>query len=115
VVLKIAYGHSVTSVDDEYVRLADLAAERTAKYNTAGSVLVDMIPARTNCRTSFTRLASHYNFSVRYIPTWLPGAGFKREAISISEDVNAMLTAPFEMVKSQMASWTCTTSPCSSK
>jgi hypothetical protein len=40
--------------------------------------------------------------SVKYIPTWFPGAGFKREAISISKDVEAMLTAPFEMVKNQM-------------
>ena len=40
--------------------------------------------------------------TVRYIPSWFPGAEFKRKAIEWREDSVAMLEEPFEMVKQKI-------------
>ena len=39
---------------------------------------------------------------VRHIPTWMPGAGFKRNALALRPSVDQMLSAPFEAVKRDM-------------
>lgn len=45
-IMKIAYGHSVTSLDDQYIHLAEQAARKTVELGGAGSMLVDFFPFR---------------------------------------------------------------------
>ena len=42
---------------------------------------------------------------LKYIPTWFPGASFKRKALEWRQMNRAMLNLPFEMVKQRMVSW----------
>jgi hypothetical protein len=44
--MKIAYGHTVQSTDELYVRLAEEAGMDTVTSGSPGSVLVDFFPAR---------------------------------------------------------------------
>ena len=44
--MKIAYGHTVHSTDDLYVRLAEEAGTDTVTSGSPGSILVDFFPAR---------------------------------------------------------------------
>lgn len=39
---------------------------------------------------------------VKYLPTWLPGMGFKRDALIAAEDVQEAVNAPFDFVKSEL-------------
>lgn len=41
----IAYGHSVTSLDDKYIQLAERATRETVEIGSPGSMLVDFFPA----------------------------------------------------------------------
>ena len=41
---------------------------------------------------------------VKNLPTWMPGAGFKREAFRIRGLVRAMIDTPYDMVRSAMVS-----------
>lgn len=41
---------------------------------------------------------------MKYVPTWLPGAGFKRQALKWRRSVRAMLDLPFRMVQERMVS-----------
>lgn len=36
------------------------------------------------------------------LPVWMPGAGFKREALRVRGMVQAMMDAPYEMVRGAM-------------
>ena len=36
---------------------------------------------------------------VRHIPSWMPGAGFKRHALKTRKAVQEMINVPYEMVK----------------
>jgi len=87
-IMKIAYGHTVRSTDDLYVRLAEEAGTDTVTSGSPGSVLVDFFPA------------------LKHIPTWMPGAGFKRHALRTRIKVRTMYDTPYEMVRTAMAAGT---------
>ncbi|OBZ74906.1 O-methylsterigmatocystin oxidoreductase [Grifola frondosa] len=84
-VLEIAYGHRVTSLKDEYIRLAERATTATAEAGSPGSMLVDFFPF------------------LKELPAWFPGCGFKRRALDVRPHVRAFLDMPFQMVKDAMA------------
>jgi hypothetical protein len=101
-ILKLAYGHTVKSIEDQFVVTADRAASRTVEAGSPGSLIVDLFPP---CKfiIPLTPLLIHVQyFLVKHIPTWLPGAGFKRNAFSIRKDVVQMLGAPFDLVMNRM-------------
>ncbi|KAJ3794923.1 cytochrome P450 [Lentinula aff. detonsa] len=91
-IMKVTYGADVKSNDDPLVQLAHRAGSLTIQSGTPAATLVDYIPV------------------MKYIPTWAPLAGFKRNAVIVKEAVDSMFSIPYETVKSQMASGTC--SPC---
>ncbi|RXW11946.1 hypothetical protein EST38_g13909, partial [Candolleomyces aberdarensis] len=71
-ILDIAYGLDVKNKDDVYIDQAERAMAAMAIGGTASSYLVDFIP------------------SLKYLPSWLPGAQFKRDAKTWKQDASAM-------------------------
>ncbi|EGO02937.1 hypothetical protein SERLA73DRAFT_70422 [Serpula lacrymans var. lacrymans S7.3] len=90
--MQITYGHAVESIDDQYIKLADDVLDAALNYGSAGSEIVDLIPV------------------LKYLPEWMPGAGFKRRAAVVRKLVRAMMQTPFEMVKKKKSLGTC--QPC---
>ncbi|KAH8100092.1 cytochrome P450 [Cristinia sonorae] len=82
-IVDIAYGHTVTTDDDKIIDLGERGNHAFAAVGNAGSTLVDFFPV------------------LRYYPTWLPGAGFKRRATSAAKLLRAMHDVPYNMVKAQ--------------
>ncbi|KAI0742440.1 cytochrome P450 [Daedaleopsis nitida] len=87
-IMDITYGHRISSLQDKYVKLAHDATAATVLAGSPGSMLVDFFPVLKN------------------LPTWMPGAGFKREAFRIRDLVRAMMDTPYEMVRGAMAAGT---------
>ncbi|OSD03845.1 cytochrome P450 [Trametes coccinea BRFM310] len=85
-IMEITYGHRIHSLDDEYVRIARAATVETVLAGSPGSMLVDFFPV------------------LKSIPTWMPGAGFKRNAFKIRGMVRELMDSPFNMVKRAMSS-----------
>ncbi|EPS99958.1 hypothetical protein FOMPIDRAFT_1123474 [Fomitopsis schrenkii] len=85
-ILESVYGHRVTSLDDKYVAMMDRAMQATNACGPAGGGLADYLPF------------------LKYIPTWMPGAGFMRTAMRGRELVRIAHYAPFEMVRNAMKS-----------
>ncbi|PCH37258.1 cytochrome P450 [Wolfiporia cocos MD-104 SS10] len=83
-VIETAYGHTIASLDDFYVRMADKAVSATAETGAPGASLIDLFPF------------------LRYVPSWLPGAGFMRRAIKIGQLVKATNHISYENVKNEM-------------
>ncbi|THH30274.1 hypothetical protein EUX98_g3897 [Antrodiella citrinella] len=84
--LDIAYGHLVTTENDEFVRLGAEGNHAFAGVGAAGSMLVDFFPV------------------LKYYPTWMPGAAFKRRAVRAAKLLRAMHDVPYNTVKSQLIS-----------
>ncbi|KZT11800.1 cytochrome P450 monooxygenase [Laetiporus sulphureus 93-53] len=83
--LEITYGHSITDADDDYIHLVDDALKQFTEAAGGAAALVDFFP------------------SLRYLPTWMPGAGFKRKARELRAIIRKMLDVPVERVKHAMA------------
>ncbi|TFY53377.1 hypothetical protein EVJ58_g9483 [Rhodofomes roseus] len=83
--MQIAYGHSVASLDDEFVVLSERALAGTLEAATSVASLVDFFPF------------------LRYLPPWLPGAGFLTKVAEVHELVRVMIDVPYERVQASIA------------
>ncbi|KAK6987836.1 cytochrome P450 [Favolaschia claudopus] len=89
VVLKVTYGYVVKEDgNDSLVDLADKALLEFSEITRPGAFLVDLIPV------------------LRHIPSWFPGAGFKRRAERYRKSIEEMAQIPLEYVQSQMSEQT---------
>ncbi|TFY60387.1 hypothetical protein EVJ58_g5185 [Rhodofomes roseus] len=85
-ILEIGYGHTVTSVEgDEFIQLVEAGIQEVFGGSGAGSAPVDFFPV------------------LKYIPAWLPGAGFKRAALMAKEAIAATENIPYDSVKDDIA------------
>ncbi|KAM5537299.1 hypothetical protein V8D89_009029 [Ganoderma adspersum] len=87
-IMEITYGHRIDSLEDPYVKLAYEATSATVLAGSPGSMLVDFFPV------------------LKKVPAWMPGAGFKRDALRVRGMVQAMMDTPYQMVRAAMASGT---------
>ncbi|KZT03180.1 cytochrome P450 [Laetiporus sulphureus 93-53] len=88
VLMEISYGHTVTSTDDEYIRMADKAMTEISELHGLSIIVLNFLPI------------------LKHTPTWLPGAGFKREALRLKRVTFDAMNIPFEIVKTEMAAGT---------
>ncbi|KAL1741146.1 cytochrome P450 [Schizophyllum fasciatum] len=88
--LKVAYGHDVSSVDDPYVQIVDHASTLTVGIGNMYPIsnLVEFFP------------------SLKKLPMWAPLSGFKKQAEEVRQAVDKMMDIPFEDVKQQMSAGT---------
>ncbi|EJD39014.1 cytochrome P450 [Auricularia subglabra TFB-10046 SS5] len=90
-VLQLAYGYEVKSDDDHFVQLAEKSAFAFLSALQPGWV-VDTFPALMD------------------LPSWLPFTGFKRKVELWRQDAEQGLRAPWDWVKSRLASGVATPS-----
>lgn len=83
-IMKAVYGITVKDQKDPYVTEAEIALHGLAEAGTPGKFLVDMIPL------------------MLYIPSWFPGAGWKRQGERWGEVNRQVAHRPFELVKQKM-------------
>lgn len=82
--LETAYGHPVSSAEDEYMVFADSATAAVAEIGSIASTLADFVPI------------------LKYIPTWMPGAGFKRQALRARDMWAEMTRIPYQRICDDM-------------
>ena len=86
----------VTDMRDEYVQIAETAMYALSMAQIPGRFLIDFLPF------------------LRYVPSWFPGASFKRFAEHYKPIVDKMIDRPFDAVKKEMvrSSWEWHANPC---
>lgn len=82
--ISVAYGLDVAPSNDPVVTAATDGIEATMASLTPGRFLVDTIPI------------------LKYVPAWVPGAGFKRQAAKWKKLVREMIDNPFDAAKRLM-------------
>ncbi|KAI0030170.1 cytochrome P450 [Vararia minispora EC-137] len=83
IILRLAYGYRTREEGDPFVQQADMVLTQFSQTIVPGVFLVDVVPL------------------LRYLPGWLPGAGFKRLARSCYDELHKMMDEPMEWVKQQ--------------
>ncbi|KAF4616266.1 hypothetical protein D9613_008317 [Agrocybe pediades] len=85
VVMSIAYGIDVLPKDDPYITAAEQGVHPLVAAGVPGAFLVDVLPI------------------LKYVPEWVPGAGFKKKAREWRRLAQLMVEKPFEAAKKMMA------------
>ncbi|KAI2613241.1 cytochrome P450 [Hypoxylon sp. NC1633] len=86
IILKLTYGYTVDlHTFDPLVELADRTNEQFAAATVPGAWLVDVIPA------------------LRYVPEWMPGAGFKATAKEWKATLLEFVNTPMQFVHTRIA------------
>ncbi|KAI0348407.1 cytochrome P450 [Trametopsis cervina] len=80
-ILRIAYGIEVQEQDDPFIHIAEQSMQSITATLTAGSYLVDVLPF------------------LKYVPEWVPGAGFKQQAREWRHWMLRSLHEPYNEVK----------------
>ena len=97
--LYTAYGLDIHERGDDTTKTAEHALEVMDTALTPGQFLVDVIPIRT----PYTVSDLHGNLTcvavVRYLPEWLPGVHFKRQARLWKISTKKLLHSPFELAR----------------
>ncbi|KAG8738891.1 hypothetical protein FRC10_006408 [Ceratobasidium sp. 414] len=86
--LSSVYGYEVTSSGDELVKVVENAVHRISEAALAGNFYVNTI------------------VWLKYIPSWFPGAAWKRTANAWRKEIDQMVNVPFNWAKNQIASGT---------
>ena len=84
--MEICYGITVLEHNDPYVSIAKEAIEGVSAAGIPGAFLVDLFPV------------------LKYVPSWFPGAGFKRKAARWRGSIYEMLERPYHRVKRDLVS-----------
>ncbi|KAF7350121.1 Cytochrome P450 [Mycena venus] len=84
IIMSVAYGIDVLPSNDPYVSLAYEAVETLSNAGVPGKYLVDSLPI------------------LKYVPSWFPGAGFKRDAEEWTKLSQRLADAPLAETKRQM-------------
>ncbi|KAJ7164332.1 cytochrome P450 [Mycena filopes] len=84
IIMRVAYGIDVLPVDDPWVSLARAAVRPLGSAGVAGKYFVDSFPI------------------LKYVPSWFPGAGFKRDAKKWKKLSTQFADVPFAETKRQM-------------
>lgn len=108
VVLRIVYGLEVRDDDGSmrYVEIEECTSESLANEIMAGGGVwaVDMMPWRES-QSQLLMRHSHCNLfdlAVRFLPSWVPGAGFQKKATAWKKDFDELREAPFAAVKEML-------------
>lgn len=99
--LEITFGRPVKTVNDELVRLAERAVSGMNHAGRPGSVPVDFVPICEALNAPGIKQRIN-TYSVKYIPSWMPGISFKREALAIRKHVDEYLETGYNAVRSAM-------------
>ncbi|KAI8992762.1 cytochrome P450 [Trametes punicea] len=92
ILVEVTYGKRVNSLDDQLVRVAERGIESSNATGSPGSMLVDFFPI------------------LKHIPSWFPGAGFKRNAMVARECVEAWRNLGYDVFSADFAAGTA--APC---
>ncbi|KAF7346415.1 putative cytochrome P450 [Mycena sanguinolenta] len=84
IIMATVYGYEVQPTNDRFVDLADNAMKMLTNSFFPGSMAVNAFPI------------------LRYLPSWMPGAGFQRFAAECRQLTKEMREVPFEYVKQNM-------------
>ena len=82
--LMTVYGYTIQESDDPLVKLIEEAMRQFSLMSSPGAYMVDSFPI------------------MKYIPSWLPGGGFKHDAKVFRKTLEDTMDTPFQFVKEQM-------------
>lgn len=89
IILQLMYGYEVLEEGDPVIPVVDLVTEQFSEATAPGAFLVDVFPL------------------LRYVPSWVPGAGFQKTALELKQSLYEMRDLPYSLMRQQMVCFQC--------
>lgn len=86
IILKVAYGYPMGGYEDEFVKIIDDGFAAFGTLNAPGRFFIEYFPW------------------LRFVPSWFPGAEFKRYALKMRGELAQVDRKPFDWAKKAIAS-----------
>lgn len=95
------YGIKVESENNRFLVLSEDTTIKLGEAGVPGTYLVDIFPV---CKAQCYLYIDHTpkSISVKHVPAWFPGAGFRRELEALRKQVAEMVNSPIMAVKEAM-------------
>ncbi|KAJ7444839.1 cytochrome P450 [Mycena latifolia] len=84
IILRLTYGYTVQPEHDPIVALVNSVMDEFSASSAPGAFMVDLLPM------------------LKYVPAWVPGAGFQHKAKEWGNHLSEMIERPFQLVKDQL-------------
>src|SRR5688572_11625277 len=97
----MTYGYTPTEKEDLFVHLAGEGMRQFSLSTAPGKFLVNHFPLREWFFLP-SRTETLLGIIVKYVPSWLPGGGFKKTAKVWRKTTDDMASKPFDWVKREM-------------
>ena len=95
-IIRSVYGFNIQDANDPYISNAEQLMAGLAAAGIPGKFLVDTLPF---CESSRFVVVPNVNAaSVKYVPSWVPGAGFQRQAKAWKDLLPYFVDEPFDYV-----------------
>ena len=104
IVLRLSHGYVTQAGDDPLVDLAHVANSQMSVAIGLGRNHVDFLPLSESLTLPSIPQDTD-TFTVKYIPSWFPGAGFKRRAKKYAAVLHDLVEIPHDYVKAQLVSY----------
>ncbi len=82
--MQIVYGLEAAEKHDKYISLAEKGVDIFVRITLPGGYLVEALPL------------------LRHLPSWFPGAGFRRDAAEWKKTVETVRDVPFRAAKDKI-------------
>ena len=107
IIMAVVYGYETARRDDPIVNVVDRAVNlAVASIRPEVAAFLGFFPFRKSSSIfDRLRIALSLASAVRYIPTWFPGASFKRTAILSQKYADDMVETPFHFVQQSLVRW----------
>ena len=103
VILRLSHGYVTQAGDDLLVDLAHVANSQLSVATGPGLNYVDLFPLSKSLALP-SMPEDTDTLIVKYIPSWFPGAGFKRRAKKYAAVLHDLVVIPHDYVKAQLVS-----------
>lgn len=103
--MDVVYGIEVLPTNDPYVEAAEKGIASVSEAAKPGTFLVDFLPLR-KYDLPFVGTFKDDMYVVKYIPSWMPGAGFQHKARESKTLADFVREAPFAALKDALVSRT---------
>lgn len=103
--MSISFGYDVKGEDDVYVTKTEALTEAVVDIISPTSSIVNVFPFRKPLRANFFKVACDADvFTVRHLPTWVPGMGKVRHVDTIRRLSRETQDEPFNFVRDSIVS-----------
>lgn len=104
--MSVVYGYETAMRDDPIIAVVERAVKLAVEFiRPEVAAILGLFPFSKFYSFHFWYIyLTNCPLPVRYTPSWLPGASFKRNALISQQYAGDMVDAPFQFVKESMAS-----------